>query len=404
VTNILSIPKLIFSIGLSLILWTPLLKANENSIEDFLTNDLAQLELGSTQMQIDTFNASSAGITYQYTSSTPRKLPTTYREAVLDHDVPIEMIQELHELSFDHWHNKDFTDEEKSISKSYNVDLNNLKEANTRAYSFWKNLVACNQNNANKARIHFMMITDDIDLCENGSGELDNAKSKELLTELKIIKTNFQSFYSEINLNFSESLKTLKSNNIFNNIFQNIHPVLVQFLVMQWSFFVYSPYENLKKDLLLKLNHLDLLLKVNYLSASTSNYSYAFEPLINNDDKILLKWTLNSTAILSLVHFQNYKYPCGVYGLWPILNSTLITQNEFIINPIMMVGSANAYCGNQNPNIASLFNNSFFYFSALPYHRNYLQLLNNKLTDWGNLIDPWGMDSIPKYYGASWYE
>jgi hypothetical protein len=380
VTNLLSIQKLIFIFGLCFSLWSPVVSG---SIEDFMTDENSQFEVESTQKQITVFKKSNAGKAHQYKSQNPREIPTTYHDAIIDHDVPIEMIQDFNELSFNHWNNKIFTEDEKGFQKSYNLDPNTLKDLNTRSYRFWNRLVACNQNSANKARVHFMMLIDGIGLCENGNGEIDEVKSNELLVDLKNIYTNFQSFYTDINLNLTDSLKNSDSYSLFYSLFQNLHPVLVQILVLQTSVYTYSEYEELNSKVSLSVHHLN-----STIMSYNSKYDRSFEkPDEINTKKIVLGWILNSSAILSLINYKNFEYQCGVYGLWPILNTTLLAQYAVIVKRETMMNSVAKACGNKDNIAYATIGSSFFYTSTWLFHRNFMQVLNYKLSSWDNRSD-----------------
>jgi hypothetical protein len=254
-------------------------------------------------------------------------IPQTLESAVkLGQDAPINLIQDLHSKSYNFWFNFSVPAQAPHVQaliedrRAYAIlDVNSIKELNLRAAKIWNDLVQCNNKNPEKARLSFFYSRNE-QLCSNGNGAV-------LMKAVMELGFNFQQFVKDTMP--LTKLKAYLENREARLIFRNPHPLLTQFALLNWSVFYNHIFEDKMKvspnisAAMFQFSAYEEDIQRNELFGKTAGLPALLRPM-QEDAKILFKVIVNNLIYLSFIEYDELKYSCARYGLWPALNRTIL--------------------------------------------------------------------------------
>lgn len=249
------------------------------------------------------------------------RLPESYQQMIKDgFDIPIQRLTQLHEASRLYW--SETTSEQNldpgNFLKMAKIDLLTLKDLNLLSAEVWDQIVKCNNESPELARLKIFEMGQ---FCEeSGLEKITSDKFYEL-------SQNFQSFL------LASPVMSRKTNPVFDGSFVkfvNVHPLLVQLAIVQWSIFLNHAAE--KKAAISEALTLAAM-KIEYNQSIRENPSFNSDPAffkslmeVENPGEIAIyKLSSNSIAFLSFLSASKVNVnPCEIYGLWPAVNRTLL--------------------------------------------------------------------------------
>lgn len=280
------------------------------------------------------------------TSGDPNKIPGTLRDIInYSLDIPMSMIEVLHNQSENYWsayqlHDEIMTTEAyaKTRTEDNNLDLRGIKELNLRAVKIWKQLKICNDNNLDKVRLKFYYAKSN-ELCDK-----DESLSMDYFRELRQLGINYKQY-----LENSMPLVNLANFPLQHDIFKNLHPFLVEYAISIWGQYFNHVYEkpfsrNTKGFLDSAFTNFDKLIRHTNLVNNARDYipnnidkNYLIEYIVNEQmtatEVQIVKLISNSLLFLSRLEYDNiYSInKCAIYGLWPALNASILSQASGIM-------------------------------------------------------------------------
>lgn len=247
-------------------------------------------------------------------------LPTNYREAIIEKDAPISIIQEQHQRSEKYW---------RSILQSLNsngetqlipntstirsgIDVAHIADLNLNAVKVWNQMVACSNGDANRARVGFLHV-DDGEFCAN------QTQSETVLKSLMELAFNWQSFIFGIEATEDGIETDLVYSSSYKKIFQNTHPLLTEFTLLIWSAYFNTFYERRSKF---------MQITETALFYFDNKYKPEIKEALKRNSAVSL---FQGTAlILYFMNDDEYKYSCATYGLWPAFNRILLNPDRIL--------------------------------------------------------------------------
>ncbi len=237
------------------------------------------------------------------------KIPQTLQKIVYEEqDAPIYLIQQLHQLSLKYWKSMDPSLKKAANSLSSPLDFTTMKEYNLLAARLWDDLVRCNLNNPAIARRAFYL-NDTDQFCAS------NTKSSQaLLKSFSDLAKNFQLLLEGASIALA---KTYSGEISASHFFKNLHPVLAEFLFINWS----ALFNEKEGDSLLRTSTLSLK-SMEFTIHRLSPKSQQAGEIASIEDtyKLLVPSVLKA---ISLLNYENNEDNCSIYGLWPGLNQVV---------------------------------------------------------------------------------
>lgn len=241
-------------------------------------------------------------------------------------DAPIFLIDELHKKSFDYWSQfqaPSAPPKVKAIVTDHRanviIDINSIKELNLRAAKLWTDLVQCNGGSSEKARVGFFQ-SNSTQVCNDGTS---STKMKALM---------------ELGFNFHEFLKdTLPLTDLdayldsseARAIFKNPHPLITEFAILNWSIFFNHIHEDKFKNselltaTMFQYSAVEQDIRRTEMFGTVQGLPAVLKPM-QEGAVILFKAVVNDLIFLSLINYDDLKYSCARYGLWPALNRGIL--------------------------------------------------------------------------------